>query len=37
MGPHQGRIQAEGNAYLEKQFPRLDFIKSAAIEGPAGG
>lgn len=35
-GPHQGRIQAEGNAYLEKQFPRLDFITSAAIEGPAG-
>jgi peptidyl-prolyl cis-trans isomerase A (cyclophilin A) len=30
-GPDQTRIQAEGNAYLEKDFPRLDSIKSATI------
>jgi peptidyl-prolyl cis-trans isomerase A (cyclophilin A) len=30
-GPDQGRLQAEGNAYLGKDFPRLDFIKAATI------
>jgi peptidyl-prolyl cis-trans isomerase A (cyclophilin A) len=30
-GPDQGRIQSEGNAYLEKQFGKLDFIRKAAI------
>lgn len=30
-GPEQGRIQAEGNAYLTKEFPKMDYVKSATI------
>ncbi|MBT5017326.1 MAG: peptidylprolyl isomerase [Planctomicrobium sp.] len=30
-GPDQGRTQSEGNAYLAKEFPKLDFIKSVSI------
>jgi peptidyl-prolyl cis-trans isomerase A (cyclophilin A) len=30
-GPDQFRVQAEGNVYLNKDFPRLDFIKAATI------
>ena len=34
--PDQERIGAEGNAYLKRQFPQLDYIKSARIVGPVG-
>jgi peptidyl-prolyl cis-trans isomerase A (cyclophilin A) len=30
-GPDQGRVQGEGNTYLKKDFPNLDYIKSATI------
>jgi peptidyl-prolyl cis-trans isomerase A (cyclophilin A) len=30
-GPDQGRVQMEGNAYLAKNFPQLDFVKKATI------
>lgn len=31
-GPDQGRIRMEGNAYLTKSFPKLDYVKKATIE-----
>lgn len=31
-GPNQSRIQSEGNAYLSKEFPRMDYIRKATIE-----
>ena len=30
-GPDQGRLQMEGNAYLAKDFPRMDYVKKATI------
>jgi peptidyl-prolyl cis-trans isomerase A (cyclophilin A) len=30
--PDQRRIKSEGNAYLDAEYPKLDFIKTATIE-----
>jgi peptidyl-prolyl cis-trans isomerase A (cyclophilin A) len=30
-GPDQTRLMAEGNAYLERNFPKLDFVRTARI------
>lgn len=30
-GPDQGRIAEEGNEYLKREFPRLDYITTARI------
>jgi cyclophilin family peptidyl-prolyl cis-trans isomerase len=29
--PDQGEIESKGNAYLEKEFPRLDYVKTVKI------
>ncbi|HVC08605.1 MAG TPA: peptidylprolyl isomerase [Elusimicrobiota bacterium] len=31
-GPDQGRLQSEGNSYLQSSFPNLDYVKTAVIE-----
>ena len=31
--PDQSRITEDGNAYLKREFPRLDYIKSARVVG----
>ncbi len=30
--PDQGRLSTEGNAYLLKSYPKLDYVKKATIE-----
>ena len=35
-GPDQDRIAAEGNRYLEREFPRLDYVKAATIVRTVG-
>jgi hypothetical protein len=30
-GPSHDRIFTEGNAYLQRHFPRLDFIEKAEL------
>jgi peptidyl-prolyl cis-trans isomerase A (cyclophilin A) len=33
-GPDQGRIESQGNAYLSSAFPKLDYIRRAALVTP---
>ncbi|HKC38896.1 MAG TPA: peptidylprolyl isomerase [Gemmatimonadales bacterium] len=33
-GPDQSRIQSQGNTYLERDFPRMDYVKRASIVTP---
>lgn len=37
FGPDQMRIMSEGNAYLEREFPKLDFIRTARLVDGDGG
>jgi peptidyl-prolyl cis-trans isomerase A (cyclophilin A) len=30
-GPAQDQIQSLGNAYLNRDFPKLDYVKSARL------
>ena len=30
-GPDQGKMKSEGNDYLRKSFPNLDYIETAVI------
>jgi hypothetical protein len=31
FGPDQARVFAEGNQYLSREFPKLDYIKTARL------
>ena len=35
--PDQGSITSQGKAYIEKNFPKIDSIKSATVVAPAAG
>ncbi len=35
--PNQGLITSQGKAYIEKNFPKIDSIKSATLVSPAAG
>ncbi|MCC6927660.1 MAG: peptidylprolyl isomerase [Gemmatimonadaceae bacterium] len=35
FGPDQMRLMREGNTYLDKEFPKLDFIRTARVVGDA--
>ena len=35
FGPDQNRIMSEGNAYLEREYPKLDFIRTARVVADA--
>jgi peptidyl-prolyl cis-trans isomerase A (cyclophilin A) len=30
-GPDQGQVQAQGNDYLQQDYPKLDYVKTATI------
>jgi hypothetical protein len=32
QGPDPSKIEVQGNGYLDAKFPRLDYIKKAAIQ-----
>jgi peptidyl-prolyl cis-trans isomerase A (cyclophilin A) len=34
QGPDQGRIEGEGNAYLGREFPKLDQVRRAMLVAP---
>jgi peptidyl-prolyl cis-trans isomerase A (cyclophilin A) len=36
-GPSQGALTSQGNVYLAKNFPKLDYIKTATIETQTPG
>merc|ERR1712087_418436 len=35
-GPSQGLIQGQGNAYLDRAFPKLTYVSRVALQGAQG-